>query len=267
MKCISYILLSASLIFNSCTITPSARQREEVNSCDKRSCTSEYQSNGSEMKDSVTALHIPMVERIDTCHLMLLFPNYSRIDLICKDMPSSKDTSVILCAEACFTGQCLKEFDHLNIAGDHVSASHRYHGYRCNRNTGAFVWHGNKWEFLYKEYSKTMDEASKMGGAAFAQEMIIHHGKLVASIRKDSNKNQFRALCEIDGRLCIAESDSVINYGEYKSNLLKCGTREALYLDMGGGWNHAWYRIPNDSVKVLHPKTHDYCTNWITFYK
>lgn len=219
------------------------------------------------MKDSVTALHIPMVERIDTCRLMLLFPNYSRIDLICKDMPSSKDTSVILCAEACFTGQCLKEFDHLNIAGDHVSAGHRYHGYRCNRNTGAFVWHGNKWEFLYKEYSKTMDEASKMGGAAFAQEMIIYHGKLVASIRKDSNKNQFRALCEIDGRLCIAESDSVINYGEYKSNLLKCGTREALYLDMGGGWNHAWYRISNDSVKVLHPKPHDYCTNWITFYK
>lgn len=42
--------------------------------------------------------------------------------------------------------------------------------------------------------------------------------------------------------------------------------KHALYLDMGSGWNHAWYR-DNGKVVVLHPKTHNFCTNWITFYK
>ena len=208
-----------------------------------------------------------LVERIDSCNLILLFPSFNSIDLVCETMPSEKDSSVILCAEACFTGQCLKDFNHFNIAGDHVSNGVRYHGYKCKRNTGAFVYYNDHWKFLYGNYSSELDKASNNSGAAFAQEMIIHDGKLVETIRKDSNKNQFRALCEIDGKLCIAESRTVIPFGTFKQNLLNVNASEALYLDMGGGWNHAWYRTNIDSLTVLHPKTHNYCTNWITFLK
>lgn len=208
-----------------------------------------------------------LVERIDSCNLLLLFPSFNSIDLICETMPSANDSSVILCAEACFTGQCLKEFNHFNIAGDHVSKGIRYHGYKCKRNTGAFVYYNNQWKFLLEDYDSELDKAADNAGAAFAQEMIIHNGLLVNTIRKDSNKNQFRALCEIDGKLCIVESKIVMSFGTFKQKLIDINVSEALYLDMGGGRNHAWYRTNADSITVLHPKTHNYCTNWITFFK
>ena len=208
-----------------------------------------------------------LVERIDTDSLIILYPKFSKVDLVCENMPSKNDTSVLLCAEACFTGQCLKEFDHFNIAGDHVCNGKRFHGYKCKRNTGAFVYYNSKWRFLYQDYSSSMNDAANNGGCAFAQEMIIHNGELVTAIRKDSNKNQFRALCQRNDSLCVIESSKVISYGDFKAALLRQKIQEAIYLDMGGGWNHAWYRAYNDSIKELHPKAHSYCTNWITFYK
>lgn len=208
-----------------------------------------------------------LVERIDTDSLIILYPKFSKIDLVCETMPSQKDTLVLLCAEACFTGQCLKEFEHRNIAGDHVSDGKKYRGYECKRNTGAFIYYDRQWKFLYQDYSSSMDDAAAHGGCAFAQEMIIHQGKLVAAIRKDSNQNQFRALCQRNDSLCVIESSKVISYGEFKAALLRQHVQEAIYLDMGAGWNHAWFRPNKDCIKELHPKTHDYCTNWITFYQ
>ena len=46
----------------------------------------------------------------------------------------------------------------------------------------------------------------------------------------------------------------------------------ALYLDMGRGWNYAWYRDKGGKVKEVFPESklapsYKYRTNWITFYK
>lgn len=207
------------------------------------------------------------VERVDTLGLMVLYPRFSSIDLVCGIEPQKSDSTVILFAEATYTGQCLKEFNHNNIAGDHVSSGKCYKGYPCKRNTGAFVYHEGAWQFCYKDYSNKMDEAASSGGAAFAQELIIYNGESVPTVRKDDNRNQFRALCDTqDKRLCIIESDSIISFGDFRKRLLQIDISNAIYLDMGPGWNYAWYRR-GDSVIELHPKTHNYCTNWITFYK
>ncbi len=206
------------------------------------------------------------VIRKDTLGLIVLYPQYSSIDLVCGTMPSKSDSSVILFAEAAYTGELLNEFKHSNVAGEHVSQGKRYKGFKCKRNTGAFVYYGGKWEFCYKDYSQEIDKAAENGGAAFGQEMIIHKGKLVEIARKDNNKNQFRALCNHDGKLCIAESNKVVPFGDFKKQLLSLGVDDAIYLDMGPGWNHAWYRNKGKIVE-LHPKLHHFCTNWITFYK
>ena len=206
------------------------------------------------------------VIRKDTLGLIVLYPQYSSIDLVCGTMPSKSDSSVILFAEAAYTGELLNEFKHSNVAGEHVSQGKRYKGFKCKRNTGAFVYYGGKWEFGYKDYSQEIDKAAENGGAAFGQEMIIHKGKLVEIARKDNNKNQFRTLCNHDGKLCIAESNKVVPFGDFKKQLLSLGVDDAIYLDMGPGWNHAWYREKGKIVE-LHPKLHHFCTNWITFYK
>ena len=206
------------------------------------------------------------VQRVDTFGLIILYPQFSKVDLACGTMPQKTDKDVILVAEAAYTGELLKEFKHTNIAGDHVSGGVRYRGYKCKRNTGAFIYYNGTWKFCYESYSAEMDKAEANGGAAFGQEMIIHKGKLVPIKRKDVNLNQFRALCEIGGKLCVAESESVVPFGLFKQSLMEAGATEALYLDMGRGWNHAWYRNKGEVVE-LHPKAHNYCTNWITFYQ
>lgn len=206
------------------------------------------------------------VQRVDTLGLIVLYPQYDSIDLVCGTLPSKKDNRVILFAEAAYTGELLKEFKHSNIAGDHVSGGKLHKGFRCKRNTGAFVYYNGTFKFCHKDYAKEMEVAAQNGGSAFAQELMIYKGRLVEIARKDSNTNQFRALCNHDGRLCIVESTAKIPFGDFKKALLSLGVSDALYLDMGAGWNHAWYRDGNRIVE-LHPKKHNYCTNWITFYK
>ena len=229
--------------------------------------TREQKPSNNDWPDVIVAKEYNYVERVDTLGLMVLYPRFSSLELVCGTEPQESDSTVILFAEGAYTGQCLKEFNHSNIAGDHVSVGKRYKGYPCKRNTGAFVYYDGTWEFCYKNYSNKMDEAALAGGAAFAQELIIYNGKPVPTVRKDGNRNQFRALCDThDKKLCIIESDSIVTFGEFRKRLLLLEVSNALYLDMGSGWNYAWYRR-GDSVIELHPKTHNYCTNWITFYK
>ena len=206
------------------------------------------------------------VQRVDTLGLIILYPQYESMDLVCGTVPSKKDARVILFAEAAYTGELLEEFKHSNVAGDHVSGGKFYKGFRCKRNTGAFVYYNGTFKFCYPSYANEMEIAARNGGAAFAQEMMIHRGKMVDIARKDGNTNQFRALCNQGGRLCIVESASKIAFGDFKKTLLNLGVSDALYIDMGAGWNHAWYRDKGKIVE-LHRKAHNYCTNWITFYK
>ncbi len=205
------------------------------------------------------------VIRKDTLGLTVLYPLFDSIDLVCGEMPGKEDKRVILVAEAAYTGELLKEFQHKNIAGDHVSGGKLYKGYPCDWNTGAFIYYGKKWEFCPRDYAKKLNEAAQNGGAAFGQELLIYKGKRLETMRKDSGENQYRALCNEDGKLCVVESEGVLSLGDFKEALLELGVSEALYLDMGRGWNHAWYR-DRGKVVELHPHAHDYCTNWITFY-
>ena len=99
----------------------------------------------------------------------------------------------------------------------------------------------------------------------FGQAIIIYDSETIRPLWRDG-EHQYRALCEKDGRLCIVDSRSEVEYDDFVKMLERLAPRYALYLDMGYGWNHAWYRNKGEIVE-LHPKEHDYCTNWITFYK
>ena len=72
-----------------------------------------------------------------------------------------------------------------------------------------------------------------------AQNMIIHNFRVQPLFRK--NSFQYRALCELDGKLCIIQSNQSVKYQDFVDMLIETGVKHALYLDMGG-WNHSWYR-------------------------
>lgn len=101
--------------------------------------------------------------RSDSDSLIIYTPKYKTIDLVCGTMPSENDSSVILCAEAAYTGELLTTFKHSNILGDHVSSGIRYKGTPGKRNTGAFVYYNGKYKFLYQSYSNELDSAAKYG--------------------------------------------------------------------------------------------------------
>ncbi len=199
--------------------------------------------------------------------LIVYTPDYSTVDLACGTMPSVKNSNVIFCAEAAFTGEILDEFKHSNIAGDHVSGGVYNKGYSCKRNTGAFVYYNGTYKFIYQNYSNELKQAANNGGMGFSQEMMIHNGQKVKTIRGASNSNEFRALCERNGKLTIIDTNGVRCFGDFIDDLLSIGVTEALYLDMGPGWNFSWWRDNKGYVNYIHNYRIECTTNWITFYK
>lgn len=212
-----------------------------------------------------TCRNIP-VETQETYSLRLYFPNYSNIDLICGKMPEKKDEDVIMVCAASYTSKRLNHFEHSNIIGNHVSGGNLYKGAVSNTYRGAFSFYDGQTHFSYDNWNDDIKEAVKKGGCLFAQDMMIHEGKIVKHWRKDESFNLFRALCLIDGRVAIVDSKRKISFGEFISLLLRINVTEAIYLDMGG-WKHSWYRKDDGSAVDIYPPETKYGTNWITFYK
>ena len=205
-----------------------------------------------------------------TENLNVYYPEYSRIDLVCGQMPKAAQKDVEFCCEAAFTGELLNEFKHLNIADNHICNGVMKKGYRCRTNTGGFVWGRGKWKFMRKADYPTEANGWEMG---FCQLLIIKDGvarPIGAKMRK--NRTVYRALCEKNGKLCIVESKKVMTYEFFVNCLNAYKVKHALYLDMGSGWNYAWYRNKDGKIIERFPESkkspnYKYRTNWITFYK
>lgn len=220
------------------------------------------------MPSSTTSESTSPVELITTDKLLIFFPNFTSIDLVCKTMPKPEsDSKVIFCCEAAFTGELLLEFKHSNIADPHVSSGQWYKGYTCKANTGAFMWYQGSWRFAKKPID--LHPVADKGGMAFCQHLLILDGKTQPMWeRMRKNKTQYRALCEKDHRLCIIESKNVITLERFISLLEQQHVTNAIYLDMGRGWNYAWYRSDDNKVEYLHPLIQiPFTTNWLTFIR
>ena len=205
-----------------------------------------------------------------TVNLNVYYPEYSRIDLVCGQMPKAAQKDVEFCCEAAFTGELLNEFKHFNIADNHICNGVMKKGYRCRTNTGGFVWGRGKWKFMRKADYPTEANGWDMG---FYQLLIIKDGVArPIGAKMKNNRTIYRALCEKNGKLCIVEGKKVMTYESFVNCLKAYKVTHALYLDMGSGWNYAWYRDKEGKVVERFPESkkspnYKYRTNWITFYK
>ena len=223
----------------------------------------------------------------ETLSVRVYYPHFSRVDLSCGVMPSQDDALVIFCCEASFTEALLDSFAHTNIDGNHVSHGVWYRGAECVEtadhvgNTGGFVWYseakaGNgKWEFFADTLAAedALLKSAVNGGMGFRQEAIIHKSEYVPNVRTTNPRfnrvEHFRVLAQLDGKLCVIDNIEQMRFSDFLDRLLDIGVEEALYLDMGAGWNHSWYRQSDGSVCEIHPRAAKsrYCTNWLTFYR
>ena len=217
-----------------------------------------------------TCLKMGATEVRQTEHLTFYYPAFKSIDLALGKMPDGSDHKVEFCCEAAFTGQRLGTFSHANVADCHVSGGKWHQGYNCRANTGAFVWFGGRWEFMEKR--RFLAERPKCM-MAFCQYLLILNGRQTPMWeRMRRNRTRYRALCEKDGRLCLVESRKTVTLESFIKCLVDCHVSHAIYLDMGAGWNYAWYRDEKGSIHEIFPDSkkaadYRYRTNWITFYQ
>ena len=226
-------------------------------------CSLLFPANAAAKKDKP----LVTIERHDS--VTVYYPNYSRIDLATGTMPSTSDNSIIFLCSGAFTGERLDEFKHSNIAGHHVSSGKFYQGYKCGPNNGVFTWSPKKgWRFFnysHKNSEPPLKTAAQEGGMGYCQSLLFHNGKQFKGCFKADLPNQYRALCEIDGKLCIVDCARSLPFGSFLSALKKLGVKNAIYCDMGG-WNYSWYRQDDGKVKELFSGPNKYATNWIVFY-
>ena len=204
--------------------------------------------------------------------LIIYYPNFSRIDLVTgTTMPSKNDSSVIFCCAAAFTGETLAEFKHLNIAGHHVSSGKFYEGFHCGPNNGVFTWSkSGSWHFYnngHKNSITPLKSVAAKEGMGFCQSLLFLNGVQFKGCFKPERENQYRALCEINGRLCIVDCAKNLPFREFLAEMKSIGVKNAIYCDMGTGWNYSWYRENDGSAKEIFRIPGKYTTNWITFYK
>ena len=57
-------------------------------------------------------------------------------------------------------------------------------------------------------------------------------------------------------------------FGSFIQLLLNAGMYDALYMDMGPGWNYSWYReYAGGEATYIHSATLGSATNWLVFHK
>ena len=204
------------------------------------------------------------LEQASTDHLNLYDITNCSMQLACGTMPDTANQQIALCVAAAFTGRCLDYFTHSNILGTHISEGVRYDGYEETPEHYAFfaAWKGMKGIFD-TAIPELLQEVQSADGMGFTQYWVIKHGKVYVPERQRVKKEHYRCIAQKDGRYYIIESREVVAYSMFLDYLLDFGVENALYLDMGQGWNHSFYRDEQGEVHILHPYVHPYCTNWI----
>ena len=215
--------------------------------------------------------------QMDSTELLTIYDiTDSPLDLACGQMPDTAQENVLLCAAAAFTGKCLNEFVHSNILGPHISGGVLYEGYVENKEGipfaeryALFVWEGKglNGKMLGKRICRfpcdeMLQDAVAHGGMAFTQHWVIQNGVVYAhTIQPLDRVEHFRSICQKGDRFYVIANREEMAYQDYMQALLEAGVENALYMDMGAGWNHSFYRDEEGQVHILHPKGHDYPTN------
>lgn len=216
-----------------------------------------------------TLLTVTHVDKDDMPFIVLKMNNEAAyISMADSVMPSETDSTIGLCVEAAFTGELLKEFKTTNIGGDYVIDGVFHKGYKCRANTGFLYADKKIYTISSSEHcDEWIAKAKENGGTFFQQILIVQNGKNVykGTPIKPLTSNIYRSACILnDGNFAVIQSAKALPLNVFINSLIEMGVSDALYLDMGRGWNYGWYRETGDSpaIKLFDYKS-PYQTNWL----
>ena len=212
---------------------------------------------------------LPMENRTtvyDTGTVYIIFPEYSDVSLVCETRPSKSDESVTWCSGAAFQHDISLGFSHGNIDGDHAVDGVLYESPYIKDSFAAFTFANGRFSFGFNDPSGAIREAAEKGGSGFMQFGLIRNRETVMGINRPRVRC-YRTLAELNGHLCIIDSVRMIQFDGFMEELRRLGVTNALYMDMGAGWNYSWYRNAAEKVVTLFGLPVPWSHNWVVFRK
>lgn len=202
----------------------------------------------------------------DTGTVYVIFPEHSDVNLVCEKRPSKSDKSISWCSGAAFQHEVSLGFSQENIEGDHAVQGAFYESPYNKDSYAAFTCVDNQYRFEFDEPSKAVRDAAEAGGSGFMQYGMIRDGENVMDF-EFPRVRCYRTLAELNGNLCIIDSCRMMHFDDFMEELMRLGVTNALYMDMGAGWNYSWYRNGDGKVVTLFGLPVPWSHNWIVFHE
>ena len=224
--------------------------------------------------DSIPAESMPPQELLpleettvyDTGALYVIFPGYSEVNLVCETRPSKSDASITWCSGAAFQHAVSLGFSQENVEGDHAVKGSLYESPYNWEDFAAFTYADGHFSFAFDDPTGAIKAAADAGGSGFMQYGLIRDGEIVISFERPRPRC-YRTLAELNGNLCIIDSRRMMQFDDFIGEVQQLGVSNALYMDMGAGWNYSWYRNAADRVVTLFGLPVPWSHNWIVFQK
>lgn len=229
--------------------------------------------------------HAPLPESIDATEMVVenilpgeqtmvyhtgsayvIFPAYTEVAHVSKDRPSKSDESITWCSGAAFQHAIRLGFTHENVDGDHADSGVFYESPYNKDSFAAFTFADGEYAFEFEHPSEAIRKAAEAGGSGFMQFGVIRDGQNIMNINR-LRARCYRVLAELNGNLCIIDSVNMMHFEEFMEELLRLGVSNALYMDMGAGWNYSWMRDAADRVITLFRLPVPWSHNWVVFRK
>ena len=200
----------------------------------------------------------------NTGTLYVFFPEYSEIDLVTGNRPAKSDKSVTWCSGAAFQHSVSLGFSEEDVEGDHAVNGTLYESPYNRDSFAAFTFADGKFSFNFENASEAIKKAAEKGGSGFMQFALIRDGEPVMSFDRPRARS-YRTLAELNGNLCIIDSVKMMHFTAFMEELQKLGVANAIYMDMGAGWNYSWYREVSGKVRTLFGLSVPWSHNWVVF--
>ena len=194
----------------------------------------------------------------------VFFPEYSDVDLVCKKRPSKSDDSIVWCSGAAFQHTVSLRFSQEDVEGDHAVKGTLYESPYNKEGFAAFTCVDGNYAFEFDHPTEAIREAAEAGGSGFMQFGLIKDGEEIMNYDRPRARC-YRTLAELNGGLCIIDSVKMLHFDEFMEELQRIGVTNAVYMDMGAGWNYSWYRRPSGKCVTLFGLPVPWSHNWVVF--
>lgn len=179
---------------------------------------------------------------VDSLRLKILTP-YNVVPELCLGPVDTTDSDILLATLAADVrsdnGKIVGAFV---LAGEPLSWGLSKRGYCAISEEGITLG--------VAENSPLFEQATEDGSSFFRQYPSVDNGKVVEN--KPKNASFRRALCVLNGKICVVACTDRVLMNDFSATLVKIGVTNAIFLV--GGTEYGWYRNDDGTLSYLGKK-------------